>query len=116
MNPVFNYRNQYFERMNKESIRQQFVQRYSKEPLIVSAPGRVNLIGEHTDYNEGFVLPGAIDKRINIAIALNNTDTVNVYAHDFKEAFSFSLDDIKPAKGWTSYILGVTYHILGDFK
>lgn len=97
--------------MIKENIRQLFVQRYSKEPLVISAPGRVNLIGEHTDYNEGFVLPGAIDKRINVAIALNETDTVNVFAEDFNESFSFSLQGIEPVKGWTSYILGVTYHI-----
>ena len=97
--------------MIKEHIKKQFSQRFNKEPLIVSAPGRVNLIGEHTDYNEGFVLPGAIDKRINVAIARNNTDTVNVFAQDFKESFSFSLNEIKPSKGWTTYILGVTHHI-----
>ena len=97
--------------MNKESIIQEFKQRYNKEPLIISAPGRVNLIGEHTDYNEGFVLPGAIDKRIHVAIAKNDTDTVNVYANDFKESFSFVLSDVKPTKGWTTYILGVTHHI-----
>lgn len=97
--------------MNKDSIIQEFRQRYNKEPLIISAPGRVNLIGEHTDYNEGFVLPGAIDKRIHVAIAKNDTDNVNVFANDFNESFSFSLKDIKPAKGWTTYILGVTHHI-----
>ena len=97
--------------MNKETIRQQFTERYNKEPLIISAPGRVNLIGEHTDYNEGFVLPGAIDKRINVAVAPNNTNTVNVFASDFNESYSFELNDIKPKKGWTAYILGVTYHI-----
>jgi len=97
--------------MTKESIREQFTQKYNKEPLIVSAPGRVNLIGEHTDYNEGFVLPGAIDKRIIVAIALNHTDTINVFAQDFNESFSFSLNGIEPGKGWVTYILGVTYHI-----
>ena len=97
--------------MTRENIRRQFIQKYGKEPLIISAPGRVNLIGEHTDYNEGFVLPGAIDKRINVAMARNQTDTVNVFAQDFKESFSFSLDEIRRSKGWTTYILGVTYHI-----
>ena len=57
--------------MTRENIRQQFMERFGKEPLIIAAPGRVNLIGEHTDYNEGFVLPGAIDKKIHVAIALN---------------------------------------------
>lgn len=102
--------------MTRESIRQQFIQKYQKEPLIVSAPGRVNLIGEHTDYNEGFVLPGAIDKRINVAIAENGTDEVNVFAQDFNESFTFSLSDIKPTKGWTTYILGVTHHIIQKGK
>ena len=97
--------------MTKENIRQQFTERFNKEPLIISAPGRVNLIGEHTDYNEGFVLPGAIDKRINVAIAGNETNTVNVFAQDFNELFSFDLAEIKPSKGWTTYILGVTHHI-----
>jgi galactokinase len=97
--------------MTKENIRQQFIQRFNKEPLIISAPGRVNLIGEHTDYNEGFVLPGAVDKRINVAIAANETDTVNVFAQDFNESYSFALNGIVPSKGWTTYILGVTYHI-----
>ena len=97
--------------MMKEDIRKQFTQRFKKEPIIISAPGRVNLIGEHTDYNEGFVLPGAIDKRINIALARNETDFVNVFAQDFNDSFSFSLNDIKPSKGWTTYILGVTHHI-----
>ena len=79
--------------------------------MIVAAPGRVNLIGEHTDYNEGFVLPGAVDKRIYVAVAPNNSDTVNVYANQFNESFSFSLHDIQPHKGWMNYLLGVTYYI-----
>src|SRR4028118_583127 len=97
--------------MTKESIQQQFKEKFAREPLIISAPGRVNLIGEHTDYNEGFVLPGAIDKRINIAVAKNGSDMVNVFAQDFNESFSFSLDDIQPHKGWMNYVLGVTHHI-----
>lgn len=97
--------------MTRENIRQQFEGRFSKEPLIISAPGRVNLIGEHTDYNEGYVLPGAIDKRIWVAIAKNGTDSVNVFAQDFNESYSFPLSDVKATKGWTTYILGMTYHI-----
>jgi galactokinase len=97
--------------MTTEQIKEQFIQKFSKEPLIVSAPGRVNLIGEHTDYNQGFVLPGAIDKRIHVAAALNGTDSINVFARDFNESLSFSLQDIQPPKGWANYIMGVTYHI-----
>lgn len=94
-----------------KKLQQDFKQRYNKEPIIVAAPGRVNLIGEHTDYNEGFVLPGAVDKRIYVAVAPNNSDTVNVFANQFNESFSFSLNDIQPHKGWMNYLLGVTYYI-----
>ena len=88
-----------------------FKERFNREPLVVGAPGRVNLIGEHTDYNEGFVLPGAVDKKIYVAIAANGTRSVNVFANQFAESWSFSLDDIQPHKGWMNYILGVSYHI-----
>lgn len=94
-----------------KKLQQDFRQRYNREPLIVAAPGRVNLIGEHTDYNYGFVLPGAVDKRIYVAVAPNNTDTVNVYANQFNESFSFSLKDVRPHRGWMNYMLGVAYHI-----
>lgn len=79
--------------------------------MIVAAPGRVNLIGEHTDYNAGFVLPGAVDKRIYVAVATNNSNTVNVYANQFKESYSFSIESIQPHRGWMNYLLGVAHHI-----
>lgn len=88
-----------------------FKERFNKEPLVVGAPGRVNLIGEHTDYNEGFVLPGAVDKKIYVAIAANGTRNVNVFANQFAESWSFSLDNIQPHKGWMNYLLGVSHHI-----
>lgn len=94
-----------------KKLQQAFQERYNKVPTIVGAPGRVNLIGEHTDYNNGFVLPGAVDKRIYVAIAPNDTNTVNVFANQFNESYSFSLDVIEPHKGWMNYILGVSYHI-----
>ena len=93
-----------------ESLRQEFVQRYGREPLIVAAPGRINFIGEHTDYNKGFVLPAAIDKRIYAAIAKNGTDTVNVFARQFSESVSFVVDEKKPQSGWINYLLGVTFY------
>lgn len=98
--------------MVADQLRRQFSEKYNNSnPTIVAAPGRVNLIGEHTDYNEGFVLPGAVDKRMYVAMAENNTDRINVYANEFKEDFSFDLSDIQPVKGWMNYLLGVTYHI-----
>ncbi|OQP50758.1 galactokinase [Niastella yeongjuensis] len=94
-----------------QKIQQAFRGRFNKEPLVIGAPGRVNLIGEHTDYNYGFVLPGAVDKRIYVAIAPNETNTVNVFASQFNESYSFSLDITGPQKGWMNYLLGVSYHI-----
>lgn len=94
-----------------KNLQQVFRDRFQKEPLVIGAPGRVNLIGEHTDYNNGFVLPGAVDKRIYVAIAPNNTDTVNVFANQFGESFSFNINGIEPRTGWMNYLLGVTYHI-----
>lgn len=88
-----------------------FHELFGKTPLIVTSPGRINLIGEHTDYNEGFVLPAAIDKKIVYAIALNGTNTCNAYATFTGEKVSFSLDKIKPTPGWINYLLGVVYHL-----
>lgn len=95
------------------SIRKKFVERFGREPLLVSSPARVNLIGEHTDYNEGFVLPGAVDKKMYVAIAINDSNTINAYANEFDETFSFSVDDMKIVmkEGWSSYILGVAYFV-----
>lgn len=94
-----------------KKLQQDFRQRFNKEPLIVAAPGRVNLIGEHTDYNAGFVLPGAVDKRIYVAVAPNNTNTVNVFANQFNESYCFNIDNIQPHSGWMNYLLGVAHHI-----
>ncbi len=96
-----------------DAIRKKFEELYAKKPLIVVSPARVNLIGEHTDYNQGFVLPGAVDKKMIVAIAPNGTDTVQLFANEYSESFSFSLIDIAPVKkeGWTSYMTGVIYFL-----
>jgi len=80
----------------------------TKDPLIVRSPGRVNIIGEHTDYNDGFVLPAAIDKAAYIAIALREDDEIHLMALDLNENFSTSLKDLKPVGdiSWPNYILG----------
>ncbi len=95
-----------------KSITTLFQERFNKQPLVVAAPGRVNLIGEHTDYNQGFVLPGAVDKRIYLGVAENHSNTINLYAKQYNESFSFTLDDIKPVKGWQTYILGVSFYLI----
>lgn len=94
----------------EQSIIQQFYLQFNKKPLLAAAPGRINLIGEHTDYNEGFVLPGAVDKRIYVAIAKNNEDVLNVWANQYKQKLSFNLDAIRPVNGWATYLLGMIYH------
>ncbi len=95
-----------------DRLRKQFRELYHQEPMIIAAPGRVNLIGEHTDYNEGFVLPGAVDKRMYVAIAANDSNKICIYANHYNESFSFSpKETVQPHKGWMNYLLGVTYHI-----
>ena len=95
--------------MEKE-IRQLFYRLFDKEPLLASSPGRVNLIGEHTDYNEGFVLPGAVDKKIYVAIAKNGSHQLNVFASQFQEQLSFDISSLEPVKGWATYLLGMIFH------
>lgn len=93
------------------AVKDKFHQLFGKEPIMVSSPGRINLIGEHTDYNEGFVLPAAIDKKIIYAIALNGTDTCNAFALFSNEMASFSLEKIQPGGGWINYLKGVVYQL-----
>jgi galactokinase len=91
-----------------EEIKKKFISEFNKTPLIVRSPGRVNIIGEHTDYNEGFVLPAAIDKEIVCAISANYTDTCKLISYDMNDSFEFDITNIeKSDKGWPNYILGV---------
>ena len=93
----------------KKTIETIFKELFSKEPLMAYSPGRINLIGEHTDYNEGFVMPAAIDKKMIVAIAANQSRQGRIYSMDFQEEFAFDLDSFGPKKGhWATYIMGVT--------
>jgi galactokinase len=92
----------------------QFQQYFGKEYRIAAAPGRVNLIGEHTDYNKGFVLPGAIDRNIFLALAPNGSDRLNMEALEYRERFSFARDEMNPVKGWPTYIMGMIYMIMPE--
>jgi galactokinase len=82
-----------------------------KPALMVAAPGRVNLIGEHTDYNEGFVLPAAIDRHIVIGATARSDRAVRVHAADFDELSTFGLDDIQhdAQRRWSNYERGVAW-------
>jgi galactokinase len=92
-------------------LNQQFNELYGKQPLFFASPGRVNLIGEHTDYNEGFVLPGATDKCIYVAIAKNERQSLRVYANQYKQQIEIALDALKPQKSWVTYPAGIMYHL-----
>ena len=95
--------------MEIEKLKKQFVQLYQQEPLVVKSPGRVNIIGEHTDYNNGFVLPAAIDKAAYLAIALRDDDEIHLSALDLNEHFKIHIKDLKPIGdiSWPNFILGV---------
>jgi galactokinase len=93
----------------KEKIKAAFIERHENEPsVIVRSPGRVNIIGEHTDYNEGFVLPAAIDKAAYIALSLRDDDEIHLTALDLNETFSTTVKELKPVGdvSWPNYILG----------
>lgn len=87
---------------------------FSKIPsFIVRAPGRINLIGEHTDYNDGFVLPAAIDKAIYFAISPRADRSCKLFAADLNDSFEFSLDTVqKSSKSWANYLIGVTSELI----
>ena len=92
----------------QQEVKDKFTELYGQEPLLFRSPGRVNLIGEHTDYNEGFVLPAAIDKEIYFAIAPNNTETIRLYSYDMQERAEYSLQSInRTDTAWANYLLGV---------
>jgi galactokinase len=89
------------------SVTALFKQKFSKEFLLIKAPGRINLIGEHTDYNEGYVLPAAINRAIYFAIAPSKTEKCNIYSMDLEEGISFSIHDLNPGETWVNYLMGV---------
>ncbi|MBK8520317.1 MAG: galactokinase [Ferruginibacter sp.] len=106
-----------------EKIIAVFTEKFAEQPIVFRSPGRINILGEHTDYNEGFVLPAAIDKSIYVGITKRTDNLVNLYAGDFNESFSTDTDHIKPAAiQWPNYILGVVDqlqkqgHTIGGFN
>ncbi len=100
--------------MTKQEVIKQYQEKFGNQtPEVYTSPGRVNLIGEHTDYNGSFVFPGAIDKGIIAAIRFNGTDKVRAYAIDLGEysEFGFNEEDL-PKEGWAKYIFGVCREII----
>ena len=102
--------------MNKdliELLKSNFETQFKSKPILTFSPGRINLIGGHTDYNNGFVLPAAIDKGIVTAIQKSNTNTSTVIAFDVNERHEFLLKDIVPIENgsWKNYVLGIVSEI-----
>ncbi|MDR0799063.1 MAG: galactokinase, partial [Dysgonamonadaceae bacterium] len=94
--------------MDTTKIKEKFQELFGNDGVLYTSPGRINLIGEHTDYNGGFVLPGAIDKAMYCIIKPNGTDRVKAFALDLNELSEFGLqEEDKPKEGWAKYIFGV---------
>lgn len=94
--------------MEIKILQEKFKSLYGTNGSLYTSPGRINLIGEHTDYNGGFVLPGAIDKAIYCEIKVNGTDSIKAYALDLEESEEFGLTESDlPTKSWAKYIYGV---------
>jgi len=97
-----------FQSMYKTTIQQKFKELFSSKPLLIRSPGRINLIGEHTDYNDGFVFPAAIDKEITFGFAKNNQNKFRFFAIDLQEYFEIDADKLSKSKvQWANYLLGV---------
>ena len=88
-------------------VKHAFNEKFKEEPQLYYSPGRINLIGEHVDYNDGFVMPAAIDKGIYFAVALNNSEEINCYSVDFNESISLPLSEVKKMDSWKNYVLGI---------
>jgi len=113
--------------MNKKlvkKVKRSFEVQFKTKPLIVFSPGRINLIGEHTDYNDGFSFPAAINKGIALAISKSALNINSVYAINKEELYEFTTENIKPLLdgGWRNYVLGVVAELqnlgkkLGNFN
>ena len=99
--------------MNSEQLKSIFMQRFGNEGVVYTSPGRINLIGEHTDYNGGYVFPGAIDKGIYACICLNGTDKIRAYSIDKEEYCEFGMnEEDHPHQHWANYIFGVCREII----
>ena len=92
----------------QQKIHAKFTELFGEGGSVYASAGRINLIGEHTDYNGGYVFPGAIDKGLMAEIKLNGTDKVRAYSLDYDAQTEFGLnEEDKPAEAWACYIFGV---------
>ena len=99
--------------MMREKIHGQFQKHFGGSGELYASAGRINLIGEHTDYNGGFVFPGAIDKGMMAEIRLNGTDRVRVYSVDLEDSAEFGFrEEDAPSASWARYVFGVCREII----
>ena len=99
--------------MTIEELKSLFKQRFGNEGVVYTSSGRINLIGEHTDYNGGFVFPGAIDSGIYACIRLNGTNKVHAYSIDKEDYCEFGMnEEDHPHLHWVNYIFGVCREII----
>lgn len=101
---------------NHQDVLEKFRKRYNTEPVLVRAPARINLIGEHTDYNEGFVMPAAIHYATWFAFAEATDNISEIYSMKYEELFTVDLANVKPVKEpmWANYLLGVIRQLLDN--
>lgn len=99
-------------RNRKADIFDEFQLRFGEPTLGVRSPGRINLIGEHTDYNQGFVLPAAISKSVEIAVSQRFDHEWRLHATSFGETFFVAQQNIKPTGTWATYVLGVVDQLI----
>jgi len=101
-----------------EQIKQDFYTHFAQNPIVYRSPGRVNLIGEHTDYNEGFVLPGAINKFIYLAISPREDDEIYLISKNTNSSANFKIGNLqKNSNGWSDYIIGIVDQLIKkDYK
>lgn len=94
--------------MNSERLKTAFRDIFQAEPILVKSPGRINIIGEHTDYNGGLVMPAAINKAAYVAISKREDDQIHLYSESYQAKCIASVSDIQKAEqSWANYILGV---------
>jgi galactokinase len=107
-----------------KEVKKKFIENFKTEPLLVFSPGRINIIGEHVDYNGGFVFPAAVNKGVAAAIQKSDTDNCTAIAIDLDSVIHFDLGKLKPSKegSWENYVFGVvaeikkTNKIIGNFN
>ena len=107
-----------------KDVKKTCIKKVKTEPLLIFSPGRINIIGEHTDYNDGFVFPAAVDKGIAAALQKSDSGNCTAIALDMDSTVNFELDKLKPSKegSWENYVFGVVAEIqnrnkiVGDFN